>query len=132
MLDLDKRLDLSGEPPQLPPYLRKRGGGGGRRILIIPNLLCIQRQTVIPDPVNNWTTVIYQWMDRLMTSIDEPTDTRIELANINTRVYRQWLETYTTSDGVPPHIHFGGAIKGGLGDKSVYPRWCEYARSTFI
>lgn len=113
---------LSG-PPELPPYLR---GPERRRpnIFIVPDIrMCETRTRTQHD--NCWT-VHYVWMNRVWGFYE-----KFEVAHVNSRRYRQWLETYEMKDGIPPHIQFGGAVVAGEGDPEFYNRWAAYARETF-
>ena len=127
-------LVLEREPttgsPILPPYLRKKGPER-RRVIILPDIIRIEQATDVFDHQNNWKTTVYQWMDRIIgDSVFDPTATW-QCAHITTRTYRQWLETYDTENGLPPHISFGGCIVAGEADLTFYPRWLEYAKATF-
>jgi hypothetical protein len=129
MLVVDKP-PITGAPPILPPFLTpdKRPE---RRIIILPDLCRIESQQVLKDFTHNWQTCISQWMMRITNgSVLEGSGTW-EFAHTHTRRYRQWLETYETPDGIPPHIQFGGAIEAGERDTTFYPRWCAWAKETF-
>lgn len=126
-----ERPPVTGAPPELPPFLRKRRGGPERRVIILPDIVRIEQQTKIYDRENNWITIVYQWMDRVIgESLFDPASTW-ECTHTSTRRYRQWLETYEMKDGIAPHIQFGGAIEAGTGDPTFHPRWVKYAQETF-
>ncbi len=129
---LEERPKLSGQPPVLPPFLRKRGGPE-RRVVILPDITRIEGATHLRDYENNWITIVYEWMNRVTTSdsILSP-NSRWETAHTSMRRYRQWLEIYEAKDGLPPHIQFGGAIEAGEGDPTFYSRWQAYAREMFV
>lgn len=126
----DKNINVGTIPPNLPPYFKRRDEPE-RRIRIVPSILRMEYSSRIRDYKNNWTTIVYYWMDRIEgKSIFNPTSWNT--AHISTRLYKQWLETYSFKDGIPPHIQFGGAIESGKGDPTFYQRWKEYAKETFV
>lgn len=141
MLIIDKP-SLVTDPPDLPPYLKKRGKGDpGKRVIIIPDIIQLKRNNTheIKDGKNNWITLIHHWMNRVTTvgegsMLDPATDQTWEGAHSSSRTYRQWLETYDLSEqeGIPPHIQFCGAIKAGAADPTFYPRWKEWAKEYFV
>lgn len=118
------------EPPELPPFLRRRGEPR-REVIIIPDIWYAEQVMRIHDHENNWITLIYGWMNRVSGGGILCPDSRWEGAHVSTRRYRNWLETYETKSGIPPHIGFGGAIEAGTGDPTFYSRWQDYARGTF-
>lgn len=116
------------EPPSLPPFLQPKRRGGGRWI-IVPDICRGECADRIPDHKNNWYTIVYRWMVR----IDRESGAIAGITHTSTRTYRQWLETYHTDTGIPPHIGFGGAIVAVPGgDRTFKPRWEDYARATFV
>lgn len=126
-----ERPPTAGAPPALPPFLQKRRGGPERRVIILPCLLRIEQRTKLLDSANNWQTIVYQWMTRIVgESLWDP-EAKWELTHTSTRRYRSWLETYEWKDGIPPHIQFGGAIEAGQGDPTFYDRWKAYAKEMF-
>ena len=62
-----------------------------------------------------------------------PDTERWEVAHVNSRRYRAWLESYDLNarGGVPPHIEFGGAVVSGAADPTFKDRWTVYALETF-
>ena len=125
----DKNINAGAIPPQLPPYLRRRDEPE-RRVRIVPSILRMEYSSRLQDYKNNWTTIVYYWMDRIEGSIFDPTSW--STTHITTRLYKQWLETYSFDNDIPPHIVFGGAIESGKGDPTFYQRWREYAKETFV
>ena len=117
---------IAGGLPPLPPFLQPKRRDGGRWI-ILPDICRLDATDTVFDRNNNWKTDIYRYMSKF----DTETKTFIDLAHTSTRKYRQWLETYQTEDGIPPHISFGGAIVAGKGDPTFHSRWKEYALATF-
>jgi len=129
-ITIGRPIIISAEPPELPPFLQRKRGPG-RRVVILPDILRIENQTRIFDRKSNWITIVYHWMNRVTgESIFDPA-TKWETTHTSTRRYRQWLETYHTDDGIPPHISFGGAIEAGERDETFHCRWQDYARETF-
>lgn len=130
-IDKPKNISIDSEPPRLPPYLRGKDDRPNRRTIILPNISRIEAAQYYYSTENNWITIIYPWMDRI---IGESIFDYIswQSTHISTRLYRQWLDAYQIKDGIPPHISFGGAIKSGEPDETFYPRWQEYARYMFI
>jgi len=132
-----ERPPTAGAPPELPPYLRKRRGGPERRVVILPDMRLIMHQSVVGSAVDDWQTVIYQWMVRITgaENIFSPEATW-EGAHISTRRYRRWLETYETPDGIPPHIQFAGRMPHtpppAPPDPTLFERWKAYAQETFV
>lgn len=130
MLVIDKP-PVAGSPPILPPYLRPKEHPE-RKTIIIPDLCRLGSAQLLKDYKNNWQTEIHIWMIRVQGEGMFDAGARWEMAHTQSRRYRQWLETYKTSNGVPPHINFGGAIEAGEGDPTFYPRWVEWATETFF
>jgi len=128
MMDvLDKPPVTGGDLPPLPPYLQpKRRGGGGRRV-ILPCLMRAHLTLVVPDRRFNWVTIVYHYMTRW--DFDEGI---VETAIVPTRRYRNWLQTYETDDGVPPHVAFGGKIEPSDPDPTMFERWQRYAKEQFV
>jgi hypothetical protein len=122
-----ERPPTSSVPPELPPFLTKRRGGGRPRRIIMPSMMHVEQVMRLPDREENWYTLIYRWMMRWDLEANEA-----ELTVTSTRRYRQWLETYETDDGIPPHICFGGAIEAGAPDPTFHSRWKKYAQETFV
>ena len=125
MLDADliERI-LDDEPPALPPIL----GGGDRRprreVRIMPDFTMAECRTKTRH--DNCWTLHYVWMVRFEGFFE-----KLQVAHVNSRVYRRWLETYPMPDGIPPHIAFGGAVEAGKPDPDFYNKWKAYARRTF-
>jgi hypothetical protein len=115
---------LISDPPALPPFLRD-GPERKPRCFIMPD---ISRAEIRTKTVHdNCYTIHYSWMMRIWGAYES-----VEVTHVNTRLYRQWLETYRTEHGIPPHIQFGGAVEANpKGDPTFHQRWVEYARSTF-
>jgi hypothetical protein len=111
-------------PPILPPYLR---GPERRRegVFIVPDIRLVETQTRTRHD-NTWT-IHYVWMNRVWGFFD-----KLEIAHVNSRLYRQWLETYEMKNGIPPHIQFGGAVVAGSGDPDFHTRWVAYAQEAFV
>lgn len=132
MHDLLNKPPISA-PPDLPPFLTKKKGPERRRIIIIPDLRFMEgTYQKVYDHENNWITIIYAYMNRVIgEGIFDPS-AHWEFANVHTRRYRMWLETYEMKNGIPPHISFGGAIESGQGDPTFLSRWQDYARETFF
>ncbi len=124
------RPPIVGSPP-LPPMLQKRRGGPERRTIILPDIFRAEVCTRIRDTENNWITLVYQWMNRIVGEGVFDPDSRWQFAHTSMRRYHQWLETYHSDDGIPPHISFGGAIVAGERDETFHSRWQQYARETF-
>jgi hypothetical protein len=129
MLVIDKPGSPTNLPP-LPPFLRGKPRPE-RGVYIIPDIIRIEQSQEIMDHQNNWITTIYSWMNRVHGNILFDDNFKLEIAHAHSRTYRQWLETYETKNGVPPHISFSGCIKSGQHDPSFYTRWTEWARETF-
>ena len=128
MLVIDKPI-LSSVPPELPPYL-KRKGEPRRRVIIMPSLEPGRGSTqLIKDFNNNWQTVVHNHMIRI-THVEGQEDV-VEFAHSHSRRYRDWLSTYETTNGVPPHIMFSGCIESGQGDPTFKSRWEAWAREMF-
>lgn len=119
--DIEERL--RNDPPALPPFLEGKREPR-REYVIMPDIRNVEIQSKTQHE-NCWT-IHYVWMMRMYGAFE-----RIEVAHVNSRRYRQWLETYPMPDGIPPHIAFGGAIVPGEGDPEFYNKWKEYARRTF-
>lgn len=113
---------ISADPPELPPYLRKRRKGNGR-FIIVPDL---RRLDMTLTRFDNMWTVHFFWMVRLDLVSGECIRT-----HVNTRLYRSWLETYETNTGVPPHIACGGPVAPIDLDVETINRWVQYVRKTF-
>jgi len=119
------------DTPNLPPTV-KGSGEPRRKVFIMPSLLHagddVTTRTYERDL--NFITIHHVWMMKVQESFQI-----VGTTHVNTRLYRQWLEAHPESftDGVPPHIQFGGGIKiipGG--DPTFYKRWTAYARKTFV
>ena len=126
MNDVMNKPPTTVTPPALPPYLTRKRGPERRRIVIMPDIVMADQVMRLPNVEKNWYTLVYRWM--LRVDMDSGMATR---TITSTRLYRQWLETYETDSGVPPHIAFGGAIESGEADPTFYPRWVEYAKEIF-
>lgn len=115
---------LLEKPPTLPPIFDPGPRRDRDRPIIMPDIMrCELRSKTQHD--NCWT-IHYVWMDRVWGFFD-----RVEVAHVNSRAYRAWLDTYPMPDGIPPHISFGGAVVAGERDPEFYNRWKAYARRTF-
>lgn len=113
----------TADPPELPPFLR--GPGRPRReFIIMPDILHCEVRTKTQHE-NCWT-IHYVWMMRCEGFLEN-----VEVAHVNSRLYRQWLETHPMENGIPPHIQFGGAVVSGEGDPEFHARWVRYAQATF-
>jgi len=118
-------LSTIDRPPILPPI--NRGEPRPRReVWIVPDIHHFGTYTKTQH--DNCWTVHHVWMSRIWGFLE-----RIEIAHVNSRTYRQWLELHPESFdmGVPPHIQFGGAVVAGKGDPEFKARWAAYARRTF-
>ena len=132
VLERTDHTPVDSDLPPLPPYLTRRRGGPERRTIILPDISRVETSIKIYDRQNNWITTIYQWMNRVVgEGIFDP-QSKWWTAHICTRAYRNWLQTYETKDGIPPHISFGGAIEAGERDITFKDRWTDYARETFV
>lgn len=110
-------------PPVVPPS--SNGDPRPRRgVFIMPDIIrCEIRNKTQHE--NCWT-IHYVWMMRVHGEFE-----RVEIAHVNSRVYRQWLDSYPMPDGIPPHIQFGGAVVSGAPDPTFKDRWASYARRVF-
>lgn len=111
----------------LPPFLK----GPERRkprFYILPDITRVETRSL--TQADNCWTIHYVWMTRVNTDTGE-----WEAAHVNTRRYKQWLDTYECPTGekiIPPHIAFGGAVEPiPGGDPEFYNKWLKYARKTF-
>src|ERR1700741_5558785 len=120
---LDKDIILA-EPPQLPPILRDSDKRPERDYVIAPDIMCCE--IVTKTQHDNCYTLHYVWMSRIWGAFE-----KIEIAHVNSRTYRQWLDTYDMPNGIPPHIQFGGAVVAGARDPTFHARWVAYVRKTF-
>lgn len=128
MLDsITKRPDEIQSLPPLPPFLQPKRRGKDR-FLIIPDIRFIEHRDVVRSQSNNWISIIYRWMIKVESDSLIPVDT----AHTSMRKYRQWLETSTQEDGIPPHIQFGGCIISGEADPTFKSRWIDYAQKLFV
>lgn len=116
---------VSGDPPELPPYLqRRRRGNGPLRIMPSPwhAAICDRTQW------DNCWTLHYRWMVRYHLEeglMEGP-------VHVNTRIYRRWLETYEFENDIPPHVRFGGAVDPlGEPDPEFFNKWVKYAQEMF-
>lgn len=123
MQDILDRPPIDSEPPELPPFLRKRRGGGGQW-LIMPSIIHLDAFHLMRDTQNNWQTAVYLWMVKW-----RPESGEMYLAHSHSRKYRQWLETYDYE--VLPHIVFAGALESREADPTFFPRWVEWAKEYF-
>jgi hypothetical protein len=128
MLTIDRPPTVGNLPP-LPPYLQSKRRPG-RGVIITPDILLMHQSQKITDINNNWITIVHNWMNRIQGSLFD-TDCKIEIAHSHSRRYHQWLETYEMTDGIPPHIQYGGCIESGKGDPTFLPRWTQWAKETF-
>jgi hypothetical protein len=124
--DILERPPVDTTPPALPPFFRRKGGPDRKRI-ILPD---IARADISSKTLHEgvWT-IHWVWMARWDMSSGH-----YEVAHVNTRRYRQWLdEDYDQpSNGIPPHIQFGGArIPTPDQPKDIYTPWVAYAKKAF-
>jgi hypothetical protein len=124
MQDVLERDPVMASPPSLPPYLQRRKGPE-RRWIVLPDISrCHVTTRTVHDGVY---TIHYVWMARWDLDRGD-----YEIAHVNTRKYRQWLDTFETDDKVPPHIQFGGAVTADPENpQDIYTPWVEHARRTF-
>lgn len=73
---------------------------------------------------DNTYTLHYEIMDRFDFRAG-----RVERARVGSKRYATWLRDEEYSDGIPPHIQFGGCVVAGPGDPEFRNRWVSYARS---
>lgn len=114
---------LERPPTVLPP----RGEGDRRprrEWIIMPDIRHCEIRTKTQH--NNCWTIHYVWMNKFHGMFED-----LQIAHVNSRRYRQWLDTYDMPDGIPPHIQFGGAVVSGTGDPKFHSRWVEYVQRTF-
>lgn len=123
LIQNNDHLKLVNDPPELPPYLQKKGPERGGYI-ILPDLC--RADVFNKTQHDNCWTIHYVWMMRVWGHFE-----KIERTHVNSRVYKRWLETYTPDHNIPPHIQFGGAIVAGEPDPEFYNRWVAYAQETF-
>lgn len=121
----DKQMVLLIErPPTLPPTFDPGPRRDRDEPVIMPDIRYMgSRQKTQHE--NCWT-IHHFHMNRVWGFYD-----RFEYATVDSRRYRQWLETYPMPDGIPPHIQFGGAVVAGERDPEFLNRWKVYARKTF-
>lgn len=123
-IEIKRRPAAPGTLPPLPPYLQPRKRRG--RYAIVPDIARGEVRTKTRE--NNCWTIHYVWMVRIELSsgtVEGP-------VHVNTRAYRNWLETYEPPHGIPPHICFGGAVESvGEADPTFHDRWVAYAKETF-
>lgn len=114
-------IGLLERPPVITP---PREGRRRREWIIMPDITWCEVRT--KTQYENCWTIHYVWMIRFHGFFED-----VEGAHVNSRRYRQWLDTHDMPDGVPPHIQFGGAVVAGERDPTFRARWVEYARRTF-
>ena len=124
MEDVIDKLPVGTAPPELPPYLRGKRRRGN--IIIMPDVYRSFMYTTTCH--EDLYTLHFIWMARWNTDTNE-----YSVAHVNTRLYRQWLDTYdlTYLDGVPPHMSFGGRVGDGECDKETIKNWAEFVKKTF-
>ena len=96
MTKLKNRIDI---PVKEPPNLNKKKPSN--RYLIIPDIRYMSCPWAMSKTYHDNICTIH-W--HYMCKIDAETREFIESTHVNTRVYYNWLETYETSDNIPPHI----------------------------
>lgn len=125
MHDILDRPPVDNEPPELPPFLRKRGGGGGKWVLM-PVLTPDNCFHTIVDPEKGWTTNVFHFMGRFNVTTGE-----LFVESSGSRKYRSWLDLHPEFE-VPPHITFGGPDVPGTCQFELFERWTEWAKEYFL
>lgn len=127
-IDTDRKAPtIDSKPPSLPPYLTPKRRGNGK-YQIVPSVAHARiKSKTLSEDRKIWTLHM-TWMVRIELAsgvVEGP-------VHVNSRQYRNWLETYEYDRDIPPHILFGGPRdpNATLPDDH-YEQWVTYAQRMF-